>query len=220
MLLLSHYLEANTPTYGNRDKLTIKEVSKIKDGSSANSSDWHFSTNHFGTHIDAPLHFFENGKTITDFPVKFWFSRKCFLLDIPCERGVLIDYSNIFETIPQDTEVLLLRTGYENYRKEDKYWNDNPGLSSSLGEWLKRNILDLKIIGFDFISLTSWNFREEGKTAHREFLGESVERGPICIVEDMALSKVKGSIENIFISPLFVKGANGSPVTVFANLKF
>ena len=54
MILLSHFLDSVTPTYGNRDKLTINEISEIQKGASANSSKWNFLTNHIGTHIDAP----------------------------------------------------------------------------------------------------------------------------------------------------------------------
>jgi arylformamidase len=218
MMLLSHFLDTETPTYGNRDNFIVNEVSQIKKGSSANSSEWKFSTNHIGTHLDVPYHFFENGQTITDYKNDFWYSKKCFLIDVPCNTAELINLSEPFSNIPKDVEVLLIRTGYENFRSQDKYWNDNPGLSPELGIWLKSNFTSLRIVGFDFISLTSWKFRDEGKEAHRNFLGSSKIYNPICIIEDMALSKIKNQIIDIIISPLFVKGSNGSPVTVFANL--
>ena len=34
----------------------------------------------------------------------------------------------------------------------------------------------------------------------------------------MALEKINNQIKDIIISPIFIKGSNGSPVTVFANL--
>ena len=218
MILLSHFLDSGTPTYGNRDKLTINEISEIQKGASANSSKWNFSTNHIGTHIDAPYHFIQNGKTLTDYKHDHWFSKKCFLIDIPCDIAQLINFSKPFYEIPNDVEVLLIRTGYEKFRLKDKYWNDNPGLSPELGVWLKSNFPSLRIVGFDFISLTSWKYREEGKEAHRSFLGSSKDNQSICIVEDMALEKINNQIKDIIISPIFIKGSNGSPVTVFANL--
>lgn len=218
MILLSHFLDSETPTYGNRDSFIVNEVSQIKKGSSANSSEWKFSTNHIGTHLDVPNHFFENGKTITDYKNEYWYSKKCFLIDVPCNKAQLIKFSESFLEIPKDVEVLLIRTGYESFRSKDKYWNDNPGLSPELGTWLKSNFPSLRIVGFDFISLTSWKFRDEGKEAHRNFLGSSKNYNSICIIEDMALSKIDSQIRDIIISPFFVKGSNGSPVTVFANL--
>ena len=58
MILLSHILNSDTPSYGNRDRFIIEEPSQISEGASANSSKWTFSTNHLGTHIDMPKHFF------------------------------------------------------------------------------------------------------------------------------------------------------------------
>lgn len=218
MIILSHVIDSNTPTYGNRDSFSVDEVSQIKNGASANSSSWNFSSNHLGTHIDMPKHFYDNGKTLTDYGNEFWYSKKCFLIDIPCKKARLISNSDILEKIPLDVEFLLIRTGYEKYRLKDKYWNDNPGLAPEFAIWLKKNFVKLKFIGFDFISLTSWIYKDEGKEAHRKFLSTSRNHKPICIIEDMSLSVIKSPLKNIIVSPFFVKGGNGSPVTIFANL--
>ncbi len=216
-MLLSHILDAETPTYGNRDKLIIDEVSRIADGKSANSSKWTFSTNHFGTHIDMPKHFFEEGQTLTDVPIDFWFSDKVQLIDVPCTSARLIEKEDIQAEIIPDTEVLLIRTGFEQFRKTDKYWNDNPGLSAELGKWLRENIPKIKIVGFDFISLTSWKYRDRGKLSHRMFLNPEGNGNPICIIEDMALKLISQKVTRLIISPIFVDKANGSPVTVYGD---
>ena len=73
------------------------------------------------------------------------------------------------------------------------------------------------MVGFDFISLISWKFRDEGKKAHQVFLDPNAEGQPICIIEDMSLNKINFNLKSIIISPLFVKNTNGGPVTVFAQ---
>jgi kynurenine formamidase len=73
------------------------------------------------------------------------------------------------------------------------------------------------MVGFDFISLTSWKFREEGKIAHQVLLDPNAEGFPICIIEDMSLNKINFKVRSIIVSPLFVKSTNGGPVTVFAQ---
>jgi len=82
-LLLSHIISNETPSYGDRDRFYIEQTSKISDGASANSSKWIFTSNHLGTHIDVPKHFFDNGMTITDYPANFWFCNQVQLVDIP-----------------------------------------------------------------------------------------------------------------------------------------
>lgn len=215
MILLSHIIDSETPSYGNREKFIVEDLSRIADGSSANSSKWTFTTNHIGTHIDMPKHFFEEGQTLTDVTVDFWFSDKVQLIDVPCTDAKLIESDHLTDDINNKTEILLIRTGYEKYRKTDKYWNDNPGLSASFGTWLRKKRPTIKIVGFDFLSLTSWKFRNEGKFAHQVFLDSSVEGNPICIIEDMALHNFKSQIKKIVVSPVFVQNTNGSPVTVF-----
>jgi len=218
ILLLSHILDCKTPSYGNRDRLTIESISDISVGATANSSKWIFSTNHLGTHIDVPNHFFDKGETITGLPLTFWFSEKVQLLDIPFNKVGLIKVEDIINKVNNDIEVLLIRTGYEKFRKTNKYLNNNPGITSEVGFWLRRNCSKIKMIGFDFISLTSWNFRDEGKRAHKAFLDPDADGNPICIIEDMSLVNVQQSINKISIIPLFVEDTNGSPVTVFAQL--
>jgi arylformamidase len=218
MILLSHVIDSNTPTYGNRDKFFVDEVSKIADGASANSSKWVFSTNHLGTHIDMPKHFFDDGATLTDVPLDFWFSKKIQLVDVICEKAILIDVDHITEKVLNDTEVLLIRTGYEKYRSSGKYWTDNPGLAANLGKYLRQYYPKIRIVGFDFLSLTSWKYRDEGKFAHQTFLDPVGIGNPVCIIEDMKLNSVNKNINNILVSPLFSKNSNGSPVSVFADL--
>jgi len=217
LVLLSHVFDNDTPSYGNRDRISIEQISEISKGETANSTKWSFSTNHLGTHIDMPKHFFDKGQTITEVPIDFWFSDNVQLIDIPCIEAKLIESIHLFENIDFETEALFIRTGYEKFRKTNKYWNDNPGLSAGLGVWLRKNRPNIKIIGFDFISLTSWKYRSEGKLAHMAFLDPFKDGHPICIIEDMTLVNIKSTINELVVAPIFIKNSNGGPVTVFAN---
>ena len=79
---------------------------------------------------------------------------------------------NELDQIPSDIEFLIIKTGYGKYREIDKYHNDNPGLHSSLANELKDRFHSLRAVGFDFISLTSWNHRDHGKVSHFSILGD------------------------------------------------
>lgn len=216
-IVLSHILDVDTPSYGNRDKLVIEHNSRIKDGKSANSSKWTFTNNHLGTHVDVPRHFYDSGKTITDYYPQEWIFKKIQLIDIQCEKSKLIGKEEIEYKIKKDIDILLIRTGYEKYRAMDKYWDDNPGLAPGLGVWLRKEFKDLRAIGFDFISLTSWKFRDIGKKAHEVFLNPNGNYQPIWIIEDMSLACISNEISELIIVPLFITKSNGSPVTVFAK---
>lgn len=214
--LLSHILDSNTPSYGNRDKVEIKSNSSIAAGDTANSLSWNFSTNHIGTHIDVPRHFYEEGKTITDLSPKIWLFDYVSIVDIPCKEAKLITTEDLKDCIINPrTDLLLIRTGYEHKRKDDSYWQAYPSIASEACTWLRNQFPNLRGVGFDFISLTSPQFKDEGKKAHQIFLDQS-SGNFILIIEDMKLDHLSFIPEQVIIAPLMVNKADGSPATVFA----
>ena len=216
---LSHFLNKDTPTYGDRDKFTIKENSSISKGDTANSSSISFSTNHMGTHIDLPKHFIDNGKTLSDFEPGYWFYNNIALIDVDKDKGELIIPEDINDTnIDKNCELLLIRTGFEKFRNQKVYWEANPGVDPSVADYIRSNFPNIRTIGFDFISLTSFVHRPIGKIAHNTFLSE-VDQS-ITIIEDMRLSQLNNSPLKTFVFPLLVSGIDSASVTVIAQLNF
>lgn len=218
--LLSHIICQDTPSYGNRDKVYIRVNSSIKAGDTANSSSWIFSNNHIGTHIDVPYHFTNNGIKTYDIPVSDYFFEKVSLIDIPCSSAVLLtiaDFEAIKAFIHPETELLLIRTGFEQYRQTDRYWNNNPGLAPELAGYLRNNYQQLRCVGFDFISITSWQHRLEGRAAHRAFLCPENGEKEILVIEDMSLKEIKSNILKVIVAPFLVEDGNGGAVTVIAE---
>lgn len=217
-IFLSYILDENTPSYGNRDAFTIDENSQIINGVGANTSSWAFTNNHIGTHMDTPFHFFNDGKKTEDYMAEEFCFYKIFLLEKNCTRGDLINLSNKeLGLIPIDIDFLIIKTGFAKFRELDKYHNDNPGLQASLADKLRKRFSNLKCIGFDFISLTSWNHREHGRLSHKSFLGNP---GNFLIVEDMDLNNVdiKTQFKSLILAPLRTSDGNGGPVTIIADI--
>jgi arylformamidase len=216
-LRLSHIISEKTPSYGNRDKIIIRTNSSIRKGETANSSCWIFSNNHIGTHIDSPYHFSEKGKRICDYPIEDFIFSKIKLIDVTINAGKLIKPNDLAMLIDQDIELLLIRTGYEEYRQLDKYWNDNPGLAPELADYFRKQFPKLRCVGFDFISLTSWNYRKEGRESHKQFLCPDSGEREILIIEDMSLKNINSELTYVIVAPLFIEDGNGGAVTIFAK---
>ena len=217
-IFLSHSLDQNTPTYGNRDKFTISIKSEIIDGLGANTSIWNFSNNHMGTHMDTPFHFIENGKKTLDYTAEEFCFEKIHIIEKVSESGVLISLSEEeLDLIPNDIDFMIIKTDYGKYRGLDKYHNDNPGLQSSLADILRTRFSSLRCVGFDFISLTSWKHREHGRLSHRSFLGEI---NNFLIIEDMKLDKINYNtqINTLILAPLRTVDGNGGSVTIIADI--
>ncbi len=215
-VLMSHILKEGIPSYGNRDTITIKANTSISKGATANTSSFAFTNNHIGTHIDVPQHFSDEGKRTYEYPISDYIFSKVYIADIPCNGGELIDES-LFGGLPHDIELLLIRTGFEFNRNLDCYWNNNPGLSPSLADFLRCKCPNLCCVGFDFISVTSWSHHEIGATAHRAFLTPDNGKKEIWIVEDMKLAEIKAPLEQVTIAPMFMEGGNGGAVTVIGK---
>ena len=218
MIYLSHILSLDTPTYGDGEGgLQIQRVRSLLREESCNASHWSFS-NHLGTHIDAPHHFFQTGKTITDYPADFWEFKRVQVIDLPIEQGRWIIWKDLQGQLKDSTELLLIKTGFGNRRDKQEYWENNPGLHAELGLQLRENYPNIKVIGFDFLSVSRWQDRSGGREAHQAFLNPDGPGHPILLIEDMDLRAVhqKSDLSSVIVLPLRVEGTGGAPVTVIA----
>ena len=212
---LSHPISVDTPLYGGASDIHIQQKTSISAGDTANSLTCSFP-NHIGTHVDVPYHFINNGKKLTDYSASFWIFNKPQCIDVSVDDGDLVTYADIANKIKIGTDLLLIRTGFEIYRSTPSYWQKNSGLSADLAKGLRSNHSSIRALGVDVISITSRLHRNEGREAHREFLGDNHQSDPIILIEDMSLSKYKNKISKIVILPLMIAGADGAPCTVIA----
>lgn len=218
---LSHWINEDTPVYANKGGFRRKYLSSIQNGDSANSEYWEFN-NHLGTHIDFPKHFCENGKTSSDYPASWFWARKVYIIELSSvpNPGQLIGVNDISQKctdIPLDAEVIILKTGFEQFRKQEIYWSQNPGYHPDLFIFLRNRFPLLRFFGFDTISLTSVLHREMGRTAHQQFL---CTENPILVIEDMHLASLNKEIVpvELIIAYTSIIQADGGPVNCI--LKF
>ncbi|MFH0882964.1 MAG: cyclase family protein [bacterium] len=213
IIWLSHELAEDTPAYGGGESLKIDRLTSIAAGDTANTVRLTLP-NHLGTHVDTPYHFAEDVPTLSDFPAEFWVFDRPVLIDVPGEEGHLIEPGDVAGHIPEGTDLLLLRTGFEKYRGEEVYWARNPGIAPSLGGWLREHYPTVRALGMDVISVTSSLHRMEGREAHRGLLDPNRPGHPILAIEDMALAEVDGRLARVVVSPLRLRRGDGGPCTV------
>jgi arylformamidase len=214
-VFLSHPLSNETPLYGGAEDIGIKSASSIKSGDTANTLLLSFP-NHASTHLDTPYHFFNYGKKLTDYDASSWIYNNPVCIDVPCDDGYLVTYDDVNDKMNIDIDLLLIRTGYEKYRNEQKYWQQNPGLSANLAQELRNKYPNIRAVGIDVISITSRMHREEGRKVHREFLGSHFTSKPIVLIEDMSLFNYTDNISKVIVLPLMIKDGDGAPCSVIA----
>ena len=211
---LSHFINEQTPLYGGENAIKIEDRSKIIEGASSNTKFLQLP-NHAGTHIDFPKHFSNSGKTINDYHASSWKFTKVFVIKYIAKKNEIIDETVIdLNNIPFDTEFLCIYTGFSNKRTDKAYWNNNPGIAPSFAKAIKTKCPNLRVIGFDFISLSSYQNRIIGRDAHKEFLLKY----NILIIEDMKLDKIHNKTINTIIAlPFLIDNIDGAPITVIAE---
>ena len=133
-IYLSYSLNRRTPAYGGGESIKIYHEKSIEKGDSCNTSYWSLS-NHLGTHIDFPKHFVQSGKTPCDYDPEFWIFHSPFVLDIsPVELdGSIIGPGDMdLCVVPNNIDILIIKTGFCHLREKDIYWKKNPGFAPAL----------------------------------------------------------------------------------------
>jgi arylformamidase len=209
---LSHHFSEATPLYGGEAGIEIHPDRVMCQGDSCNTSKL-ILPNHSGSHVDAPKHFIDDGNTITDYGPADWVFNNPHLLDISVKPRQLLGKNDFkfLSDIPRNVDLLLIRTGFEEHRGEDLYWNGNPALHSELAEIFKSSFPHLKAIGLDTISVSSTHHRVAGRLAHTAFLREEIR-----LFEDLSLACVSSteSLIQVVALPLMIMNSDGAPCTV------
>lgn len=218
LVWLSYPLDENSPAYGGGKALTRKNLKCIDTGDNCNQVELTFS-NHLGSHVDAPKHFIDTGKTLDRYSPSEWVFNKPLVLDIHISPNEMITPEHINDLLEKyksrDPDLLLLRTGFFAKRQEDIYWNENPGISNDVALYLESRFPALKSIGMDTISLSSFQNREMGKISHHEFLSRGFR-----IFEDLALGNIpkNKTLQKVLALPLQFSNADGAPCTIIGWL--
>jgi len=213
---LSYSIDNNTPMYGGRsENLNLYKTSSIKDGKVANDTKIE-STLHVGTHIDMPYHFYEDGQSIENFDIDFWFFDKPLFVEIEPKDFIVKEelISKLQNIQDNGYDILIIKTGICTLREDEKYWSENYGFAPEIYDYLIEKFPSIRVMGFDSISISSWQDRDLGKVSHKVFLNP---KKPILLLEDMDLNNVseEANLNQVIVSPIRVNRCDGLPCSVF-----
>jgi len=216
---LSYILDDKTPTYGNRNKFSCVKKSDISRGDVTNDS-MVDTTVHIGTHVDMPYHFFDDGQTVDSFDADFFTFKDVLYIEIkPKELLIKEELLSELEEITHKSNYtfLLVKTGICAKRDTDEFWKNNYGFDPLVAVYIREKFPNIRIMGFDSISVSSFAHRMIGREAHKAFLDP---RNPILLLEDMDLNNIskKNNIAELIVAPLRIDKCDGLPCTVIAKV--
>lgn len=177
----SHSITAGMPKIGVLPEVRIDPVTQIAAGKPLNICELHMAT-HVGTHIDAPYHAFEDGRTIDELPLDR-FSGPGVVIPVRLGAGEEISPDAI-EAAGLEVErgdIVLLSTGWAA-RFHDESYHDHPYPSADLARWLVER--GVKMLGVDCVTVDAPPSRRGPDFAypvHRTLL-----RSEVLIIENLA----------------------------------
>ena len=165
-------------------------------------------TSHMGTHVDAPFHILEHGKTLDQYALDhFAGSAICILAEGQAEIGLDLFLSH--QERIRNHDFLLIETGWSSKWCTVDYMQHYPILSNDLCKWLGQQ--SLKGLGIDMPSVDPPT--SKALPNHHHLLGNDV-----LIIENLANLKAltRGTFE-FFAFPQKFENMDGGQVRACAR---
>lgn len=187
------------PSWPGSARFWAERVSDMNKGAVANASTLVMGS-HVGTHVDSPLHFVKDGRSIDTIP-----------LDATNGRARLIEFRGVKSITPEMLHPYQIRRGERvifktdnSFRvwKLDDFVEDYVYTSSKAAEYLVSR--GIKSVGVDYLSVGE--FGPDGVAAHQTFLSHGV-----WLIEGLDLAAVSPGRYELVCLPLKLAGCEASP---------
>lgn len=200
---LSHPLEHGQQAFPSDPKLSIiphgntktlrYNITQISIGS------------HQGTHLDAMYHFLDDGKTLDQMPLE-WFYGTAHVLRIPKKPNEEITVEDFlpFEDVLQPEAKIIFETGWHTHFGKDDFFNDFPSLTQDAARYLVSK--KIRLLGMDIPT--------PGKDWYE--LHHILLPAEIVVVESLANLNNAPDTFTFMGFPLNFKGRDGSPIRAVA----
>jgi kynurenine formamidase len=165
-------------------------------------------SSHFGTHLDAPFHFFDDGETVENLDLRLGFG-KATVLDLRNkgrkEEITPADLERLGPRVEPGSR-LVLHTGWDREYPEPYYFSDQPYIGLDACRWLvERGVVT---VAMDMPTIYPGDYI----TAHHILLGAK-----ILVIEGLAhLDRLESDDVFLIALPLRLRGRDGSPCRVVA----
>jgi arylformamidase len=198
---ISLTISADLPVWPGDPAVELNQIASINEGAQANVSHLQMSV-HSGTHIDAPHHFLNDGRTVEKISLDVLIG-PCCVVQLPDEVKKVNAEVLQGLTLPKGTTRLLLRTSNSNQWKnhEGSFTEDFVAISSDGAQWLAEQ--GAQLVGVDYLSVAPFG---ESLLTHTILLEAGV-----VLLEGLDLSAVPPGSYDLYCLPLKLLGADGAP---------
>ena len=165
---------------------------------------------HYGTHLDAPFHFFDDGRTVENLDVRKGFGLAHILNFSHKTAREPIDLDDFApfndKAIPGSR--LIFKTGWDKVLPDPDYFGGQPYLTVELTSWLAKQ--GVACVALD----TPTTYPTEYIASHHSLLNAEAE---VLIIEGLrGLDRLTSNQVILIALPLRIRGRDGSPCRAMA----
>ncbi len=193
-------LSTGLARYPDDPPFELTTFSRIADGAAYNAARLSMS-GHYGTHVDAPLHFVPQGASVDAVPLSILIGKARVIELAGLER---IERTDLETFDLRDDIRVLLKTRMSGQMRNATFHKNHVYLTSDAARYLVQ--AGLKLVGIDYVSIDR---PDSGFPAHQELLGAGV-----VLVEGLDLSEVEPGEYELLCLPLPVAGGDAAPARV------
>jgi len=186
-------------TWPGRSRPVRRWEKSLAAGDHCNVSAWEWNA-HSGTHVDAPLHFIQGGRSIDQLPPEI-FLGDCRVLELAPDTFPPLDETTARRYA--GTKRLLVKTGHSHPSRDGSYKPHDPLMTEKAASLLVES--GLMLIGTDRLSVDDSMGRSFG--LHLLFLDAGC-----VIVEGLLLADAPEGAYHLSALPLRLGGAEASPI--------
>ncbi len=157
---------------------------------------------HTGTHVDAPHHFLNDGRTVENLALEV-LTGPCYVVQLPDDVDEIS--AEVLERVPLAAGTTRILFGTRNSKLwaqgETRFQEDFVAISEDGAEWLVER--GIKLVGVDYLSVAPYS---DSIPTHRVLL-----QAGIIALEGLNLSQVPRGFYDLYCLPLKLAGADGAP---------
>lgn len=157
---------------------------------------------HVGTHVDAPHHFLNDGRTVEQLPLEV-LTGPCYVAQLP--DGIEAITAEVLERteITSEMERVLFGTRNSHWwaKGESAFQTDFVAITEDGAEWLVER--GVRLVGVDYLSVAPYG---DSEPTHKAFL-----RAGVVLVEGLNLANIMRGFYDLYCLPLKIAGCDGAP---------
>jgi arylformamidase len=198
---ISLTISANLPTWPGDPGLELELFESMDKGAHANLT--RISTSvHLGTHVDAPHHFLNDGRTVEQLPLVV-LTGPCYVVQLP--DGIEEITADVLDRTEITSEMKRVLFGTRNShlwaKGESGFQTDFVAITEDGAEWLVER--GVQLVGVDYLSVAPYG---DSEPTHKVLL-----KAGVVLVEGLNLSSVMRGFYDLYCLPLKIAGCDGAP---------